>query len=153
VTIAYNPDGTERFTNFKTLIRSVPALKDWKWEDRFNTEKQLVGLLWMMQTLWAKLTFGQSFDRYAFALVSYNSGFGSLLKDRVLCQNSDGCDPNKWYGNVEFHSYKSQIPLVGYGQQSFFSISRDYPKTIQFTRSPKYKQWFTYVPPTARSAP
>jgi hypothetical protein len=70
------------------------------------------------------------------------AGVGSLLKDRVLCQYTQGCDPEKWYGNVELHSYKSTVPLNGYGNRSAFQISREYPKQIQFSRSDKYKAWF-----------
>jgi hypothetical protein len=142
VTIAYNRDGSERFTTFKMLTENVPRLKDWNWEDRYDVDKQLIGFLWMMQTLWDKLSFGRPLERYAFALASYNGGIGSILKDRVLCQSTQGCDPDKWYGNVELHSYKSPIALPGYGNRSPLAINREYPKAIQFTRSPKYQVWF-----------
>jgi len=74
----------------------------------------------------------------AFTFSAYNGGFGGVLKDRVLCSKTPGCDSSKWLGNVENTSFRSRTSVKGYGQ-SFFDINRGYVRNIMVVRSPKYR--------------
>jgi membrane-bound lytic murein transglycosylase MltF len=48
-----------------------------------------------------------------------------------------GCDPEKWFGNVEKTSLKAKTAVKGYGQ-SFYQINRGYVRSIWFDRRQRY---------------
>jgi hypothetical protein len=144
-TIAYHADGTERFNTWKDMKASNPALKEWTWENRFNSQLQLTAFVLKHRYNWGLLKFpiATEKDRLAFLYVTYNSG--GTFKDRILCSQTDGCDPTKWYGNVELYSTKSKVKLKEYGNRSMFEISREYPKNVLDVRTPKYVPFFIDV--------
>lgn len=137
-TVAYKKDGSERFNVWKDLIRLDPVLKaKWTWDNRFDAELQLRATVVKSKMSYDVIrfpTYNQE-EHLAFGFVTYNSG--SVLIDRRLCINVKGCDPSRWYGHVELHSSKSKIAQKGYGQ-SFFAISRAYPRNIMYVRREKY---------------
>lgn len=137
-TVAYNKDGSERFNVWKDLIRIDPVLKaKWTWDNRFDAELQVRATVVKSKMSYDAVrfpTYNQE-EHLAFGFVTYNSG--SVLIDRRLCINIKGCDPSRWYGHVELHSSKSKVAQKGYGQ-SFFEISRSYPRNIMYVRRDKY---------------
>ena len=83
-------------------------------------------------------------ERQAFMFSGYNGGVGGVLKDRIICKNTKGCNPNKWFGNVANYSFRAKIATKGYGQ-SFFEINREYVTNIMNVRWKKYVQiWGKY---------
>ena len=55
-----------------------------------------------------------------------------------MCSAIKDCDPDKWFDNVEKHSFRSRTAAKGYGQ-SFFDVNRGYVKKIMIERVEKYR--------------
>ncbi len=68
---------------------------------------------------------------------AYNGGFGGVLQDRQLCALKPGCDPNRWFGHVEFTSTKSREKWRGYGK-SAYAINREHTELVLNVRRAKY---------------
>lgn len=144
-TIAYNKDGTERFNVWADLRRTDPVLKaKWTWENRYDVELQLRGLMVKDKMSWSSIRFDTVNDEehMAFAAATYNSG--SVLVDRRICMAHPDCEPRQWFSTatlkgVEAYSSKSEVVQSGYGQ-SFRTISREYPQMLMRVRRPKYVQ-------------
>ena len=138
ITVAYKKDGSERFNVWKDLTKLDPVLKKkWTWENRFDSTMQIRATVIKSKMSYdaVRFTTANELEHLAFGAVTYNSG--SVLIDRRICIDTKGCDPSKWFGNVELYSVKARIAQKGYGK-SFFDISREYPKNILFVRRPKY---------------
>lgn len=142
-TIAYKPDGSVRFNKWLELrMRYRDRLAAWTWDNRWDARLQMVAFISMVRSLYQQFSFiTDAIQRVAFTLVGYNGGAGSAMQDRVLCRNTPGCDPNKWFDNVERQSLKSRVPMVGYGR-SPYEISREYPRNVLIVRRNKYEQLF-----------
>lgn len=136
-TVAYYPDGRERFNVWRELRQKHPELRDWTWENRFSPEMQIKAIILKNRYNWGTLSFpiATERDKYAFLAVTYNGG--STFRDRQICKSIRSCDSSKWFGNVELYSVKSKIPAKGY-KLSFFEISRKYPVNVLDVRRPKY---------------
>lgn len=141
-TTAYNADGSVRFNKWAELRTRCPSLRGWTWENRFDPAFQLTALVEMDKSLYRLWPDAASTrDRLGFTLSAYNGGEGHVRRDRLLCRNTDGCDPARWWGHVEHHSVKSRVPFKGYGK-SPFQINREYPENIMGFRLPKYLAFF-----------
>ena len=116
-------------------------LKDWKWDDRFNAEKQMIAVVVMLKRNFKVFRSAEKeIDQYAFALAAYNGGIGGIQADQRICRNTKGCNPNLWFGHVEHTSLKKKTAVAGYGK-SFFEINREYPVNILNVRRFKYKPY------------
>lgn len=132
---------TSRFNAFEEVKALEPRLKQWKWEDRFNPEFQMVAILAMLKRNFKTFkTSENDYDRYAFSLASYNGGVGGILADQKICKNTPKCNQFLWFNNVENTSLKKRTKVAGYGK-SFFEINREYPKNILEVRRFKYKPY------------
>jgi len=138
ITIAYKADGSERFNVFKEVKTMHPDLRNWAWEDRYNPLLQIKAIVVKNRVNWGSIKWETADldNKMAFLAAYYNGG--SPLKDRNLCVNTKGCDPTRWWGNVERYSTKSKTPLKEYGNRSIFQISREYPVNVLRVRRPKY---------------
>ena len=138
-TVAYDSAGNERFNVWAEQKKLDSRLSDWKWEDRYDPEKQLIGFVRFSKQSYdmMKFTTASEEDKLAFGLSAYNGGVGGVIKDRKLCAATKGCDPTKWFGNVELYSFKAKIKTPGYGQ-SFYDINRGYVKNVLKIRRFKY---------------
>lgn len=140
ITVAYRADGSERFNKFDELVKAHKSLRDWRWEDRYDPGYQLTAIVEMTHGLWRRVPPAADVtSQWAFTLSSYNGGVGGLLQDRRLCANAPGCDPTRWFGNIETHSVKSRAPQAAYGGQSWFSINRGYVRNVLTIRRAKYR--------------
>lgn len=143
VTRAYAADGSIRFDKQAELRAAHPKeLGAWTWERRYDPLLQLTGLVLLDRTEYARMRplAATTDDAWAFGLSAYNGGSGGVMKDRLLCQRTPGCDPARWFGNVELHSTKSRAKWQGYGE-SPYSINRGYVRQV-FERAPEYRRAF-----------
>lgn len=132
---------TPKFNTFEEVKQLDQRLKEWKWEDRFNPEFQMIALNAMLKRNYNIFkTVENPIDRYAFALASYNGGIGGIQADQRICKNTEGCNPNLWFGHTEKTSLKAKTKVSGYGK-SFFEINREYPYNILNVRRFKYKPY------------
>lgn len=133
---------TARFDNFAASRELHPSLRDWQWPDRYDAARQLRTMILMDKGNYRRLPgVPAGRERLAMMLAGYNGGMGGLLADRRLCASIAGCDPDRWFENVEKHSLKNKVAARGYGQ-SFFSINREYPRNILGFRREHYLEWF-----------
>lgn len=132
---------TNRFNAFEEVKALDSRLKDWKWDDRFNAEYQMIATVAMLKRNFKVFRSAEKeIDRYAFALAAYNGGIGGIQSDQRICRNTKGCNPNLWFGHVEHTSLKKKTAVTGYGK-SFFEINRKYPVNILYVRRFKYKPY------------
>jgi hypothetical protein len=139
-TIAYNHNGSERFNTWAELrAQYKSSLSGWTWANRYDPVFQVRAIVLKNKYNYGALKFpiANEFEKMAFTAVYYNSG--SPIRDRALCLNmrAKGCDPSKWFDNVEKYSLKSKVVVPGYGK-SFYDISRAYPRSVLILRRPKY---------------
>ena len=143
LTLTYNKDGSERFNTFKDVQALDKSLKGWKFSDRFDPDKQIRALVALDKSNWNKITgVADPVEHFAMTFVSYNAGPGRVLSDRRLCKAESTpktpCDPDKWFGNVEHHSFLKTLRAASGYSKTFFQTSREYPDNIINKRSPKY---------------
>ena len=145
LTVAYDAEGKERFNNFTVVKQEFSAqLGSWKWEDRFNPKYQLITQVLFVKKQLTEIKFEthDEIQKLAFTYSAYNGGFGGVLQDRTLCNNTVGCDPTSWFSlegklGVKDVSFKSKIKVKGYGQ-SFYEVNRNYVNNVLLERRPKY---------------
>lgn len=133
---------TPRFDNFKEARKLDVSLRDWKYEDRYDPSRQLRTMVLMDKAGFSRLSFIQDpRERLAMAFSAYNGGLGGVLADRRLCAQIEGCDPGRWFDNVERHSLKAKTAASGYGK-SFFDINRIYVRGVMIERRKRYAGYF-----------
>lgn len=144
---------TSKFDNFAEARKLDKSLQEWNFADRYDPRRQLRTLVLMDRSAYRSLTrfVPDPTERLAMTLSAYNGGLGGVLQDRRLCATVDGCDPKRWFGNVETHSLKAKVKAAGYGQ-SFFCVNRSYPQNVMFTRRVKYSTYFDEAPPAPRKS-
>lgn len=130
---------TKQFNNFNAIKKQDVRLRSWKWSDRYNPKYQVIALMDMDKNAWnmARFPTASPEERLAFTFAGYNGGSGGVLQDHTLCEHTRGCNPKKWWGNVEKTSFKKKTKIHGYGQ-SFFQINRTYVINIMKVRRGKY---------------
>lgn len=137
---------TDRFNNFEIIKQMDSKLKTWEWSDRYNPQLQIRALVVYNRHLYSsvKALTENPNDRNAFMYCAYNGGLGGLIKDRNICKGVAGCDPSKWFGNVEKYTFRNTKPVEGY-KKSFFDINREYVSNILKIRGPRYKEEWNNV--------
>ena len=143
ITIAYDKFGKERFNNFKAVKAMHKDMASWTWENRYDPSFQIKGMVLMDMNYYRMLHLPVEMpesEKYLFVIAAYNGGVGGTLADRKLCAKKKGCNPNKWYGNVELTSNKSKVKYKGYGK-SFFEINREYVSNIDKRWAVRYAQF------------
>lgn len=142
VTTAYREDGSIRFDKQAELRMRFPSLRGWtidRWDDPAYQLTALVEMDKSIYRLWPDAATTR--DRLGFTLSAYNGGEGGVRQDRLLCRNTGGCDPTRWFDHVERQSLKSKVAFKGYGK-SPFDINREYPHLVLGLRLPKYLPYF-----------
>lgn len=133
---------TPKFDNFAEARKLHGSLRDWKFEDRFDADRQLRVVVLMDRSAFNRLPFvGDQRERLAMTFSAYNGGLGGVLQARRLCAKVTGCDPDRWFGHVEHHSLKAKTKTAGYGK-SFFDINRGYVRAVMDERRHRYTAFF-----------
>ena len=76
-------------------------------------------------------------DRAYFADSMYNGG-GLVYKERRICKLRKGCNPDKWFGNVELIKDVRDKKVL-YGHKTAYDINREHVRNVFKLRLPKYK--------------
>lgn len=141
LTRAFRPDGTTRFDALGDITKSYPqALAGLTWDNRYDPTLQLRALVLKNKQGYELVGKASTdYDRLAMSFAAYNGGSGGLNSDRRACAGTPGCDPGKWFGNVEFTSLKAKAAVPGYGK-SFFAINREYVTNVMKVRRVRYTQ-------------
>ena len=140
ITRAFNSNGSKRFDALAELKAAFPKeLQEFSWDSNlYDPRLQLRAMVLKdYQNYRLILKTSSPEDRLAFAYAAYNGGMGGLNSDRRACAATPGCDPGKWFGNVEFTSLKAKRSVDGY-KKSFFEINREYVSNIMHVRRPRY---------------
>lgn len=140
ITRAFRVDGSTRFDALGELKNAFPQeLEKFSWtENLYDPELQLRALILKdLQNFRMVLNAATSEDRLAFAYAAYNGGLGGLNSDRAVCSATKGCDPSRWFGNVELTSRKAKKSVNGYSK-SFFEINREYVVNVMKVRRSRY---------------
>jgi len=139
LTRAWHPDGRLRFDALTEMSNRHPALRELSWANIYNRpDLQLRAVVLKVRGDFAALSaVSDRMSRLHFADAAYNGGLGGVNKERRACGLRHGCDPQKWFGNVEHVCLKSRQPL--YGGRSACDINRHHVKDVIFVRAPKYR--------------
>ena len=144
ITRAWSPNGSTRFDALAEMRDQHPAaLKDLNWSNVYaRPDLQLRALVLQSKGYFQGLTVvTDPMERLAFADAAYNGGLGGVQKERRACGLKPGCDPQRWFGNVERTCLKSHAPL--YAGRSPCDINRHHVQDVVLTRSPKYRGWLS----------
>lgn len=141
---AYNADGSVRMDTLKGLKQKYKTrLAEASWDNlKHRPDLQMRAGLALIRENWNHYrTISDPWERLAFADAGYNGGPGNVDKERRACGLKKGCDPNKWFGNVETTCLRGKNIIPAYGR-SICQISRDHPQDVLYNRLPKYKQQY-----------
>lgn len=123
------------------LAQFTPATAQWisgayKTElgnaDVLNPDWAIRAMLRYDARLFGELSAADDCERWAFVLSAYNGGLGWVIRDRRLCAGSVGCDPARWFGQVERTSPRSPTAM---------KENRGYPQRILKTTQFHYTAW------------
>ena len=141
-----NPDGSRgelRFDTLSSLSKKYPSLRELSWSNIYESpELQIRAIGYLYNENW-KIVVTLTDDvvsQLAFANAAYNGGIGmrgGLNGDISLCRMTAGCDPTKWFNNVENTCSKSSAVL--YGNRSACDINRHHARSV-LKRSIKYAE-------------
>ena len=131
-------NGKIRFDTLSELKRKYPrALKHLNWGNIKSKPKlQMTAVVLKWRDTFKRMPNVSFLTKVAFTDAAYNGGYGGLRKDRKLCGLRKGCDPKKWFNNVEKTCSKSKKVL--YGRRSACDINRHHVKDVLKTRASKY---------------
>jgi hypothetical protein len=138
LTRTWRADGTQRFDALAEIRAAFPKeLAALSWQTRDPALQLRALVLKDRQGFSLVLGTATQLDRLAMAFAAYNGGGGGVAGDRRACSATAGCDPGRWFGNVERTSLKAKAAVPGYGK-SFFEINREYVRNIMVVRRPRY---------------
>ncbi|MBC7621238.1 MAG: lytic murein transglycosylase [Candidatus Saccharibacteria bacterium] len=138
ITRAYRTDGTQRFDSLQAMRETYPDLSEWSWQNVYQRpDLQLRAIVLMSRANYQALRMVVATEpRLAFADAAYNGGLAGVQSDRRACGLKTGCDPQKWFANVEATCTKSRAAL--YGNRSACDINREHVEFVMRVRSSKY---------------
>lgn len=143
ITRAYRADGSTRFDALQEMAQRYPQLKGWNWGNVYD-RPDLALLAGVLKLHEGYATFTRTvkdpIQAALFTDLGYNEGNGRVQTDRRACGLKAGCDPQKYFGNVELTCTASKAPL--YGQRSPCDISRHHVRDV-WDRSAKYERLLT----------
>ena len=136
-------DGSTRFDSLAAMRTQHPVLSELSWSTIYQRpDLQLRAIVLMnLDNYKALAMIHAAADRLAFTDAAYNGGARDVRAERMACGLKSGCDPQKWFGNVETTCVKSQAAL--YGQRSACDINRQHVQAVMQLRSAKYRGFMT----------
>lgn len=142
ITRAYRADGSERFDALAELRSAHSELAGLTWDNVYKSpELQLRAIALKVQDDFKALAMvADPRARLDFADAAYNGGLGGVRSERRTCGLKKGCDPQKWFGNVELTCLKSKAELYG---RNACTINREHVQMVSRVRSAKYRGLMT----------
>lgn len=143
ITRAYHKDGSLRFDSLADIRRKYSLeLSEWNWYNVYDRpDLQIRAIVLMMRDNYKLYSIvPDKIEAYAFADAAYNGGASGVNSERRACMTISGCDPSKWFGNVEKYCMKSKVAL--YGKRSACDINRNHVTDVLIKKGPKYKPLF-----------
>lgn len=135
LTRSWRKDGSLRFDKLAEM-RQHPALQDLSWSTIYQRpDLQMRTMIVMVKADYQR--FAGTASPLAFADAAYNGGWGGVQQERRACGIKAGCDPQRWFGNVERVCLKSTAPI--YGTRSACDINRHHVTDVLTARAPKYR--------------
>lgn len=138
LTIAYRPDGSERFNSYRDAVR-YRALAGWDWQrDPYNTHYQLTYLVLTDRGNYRqmeRLHFADPAETFRAALICYNAGPGRVLARRAEALRR-GLPVDRWTGGLEQSWGRGETRML-YGRPLWQAVN-EYPRVV-FTRAGKYR--------------
>lgn len=143
ITIAYNPDGSERFNNFDQALRVTMMSKTITWAKRFDPGFQFTYAVLTDRSNFSTASkfFDDRESRMAGMLVSYNAGPGRLVQRKAEAIRRGIDPPRTWFNGLE-RIHPAGENRILYGRPLWVAIN-EYPSIIMHTRSPKYREPIT----------
>ena len=139
ITRTFRRDGRVKSDNLRSLKRKYPKeLKGLNWDnikDKPNLQLKAGLLLW--KDIWLRLPKKLPLKvRIAFADSIFNGGY-LLYRERRICKLRKGCDPDKWFNNVEdIKDLRNSKKL--YGNRTAYDINRHHVRDVLKVRLKKY---------------
>lgn len=136
LTRAWRSDGSLRFDKLGEMREAHPALRELSWSTIYQRpDLQIRTMIVMVKADYQR--FAGTAVPLHFADAAYNGGWGGVQKERRACGLKAGCDPQRWFGQVERVCLKSRAPL--YGTRSACDINRHHVADVVNVRAPKYR--------------
>lgn len=139
ITRAYRSDGSLRFDSLEeTRLSYHSELSELNWGNVYQRpDLQLRALVLMNRD--SAAPFRNTPGYLQFGDAAYNGGVAGVQKERRACTLAKGCDPGKWFDNVELHCLKSKQPI--YGDRSACDINREHVTNVFKVRPAKYETY------------
>jgi len=140
ITRAFDADGDLRFDALAATRALDPSLAEWSWANVYQRpDLQLRAIVVMQRDCFRRMTplIDDPVTRLHFCDAAYNGGWTGMQQERRACGLRAGCDPHKWFGNVEAVCLKSKVRWKGYGK-SACEINRGHVTMVMVVRRPKY---------------
>jgi hypothetical protein len=141
ITRAYNANGTVRMDALADYKQLDPSLAGWSWQDCAAVRYQLrAGVLKLRSNdvLCRRMGLSDNREVKACAAAIHNGGAGNMAKRIRTCRADDGCDPARWFANLERKCPQSRARMAGYGE-SLCEINSRYPARVE-GRMGKYEK-------------
>ena len=146
LTRTWHPDGRVRFDTLADMRRLYPqSLSELSWDTLRNRPDLQVRTMILMTRQSYKTLSGvkDPTERLKMADSAYNGGITNVIRSRAVCGLAKGCDPQRWYSNVERYNQKSTKIL--YDTRSPRDINNHHVRDVFETRMPKFEPLFKKV--------
>lgn len=143
ITKAYRKDGTVRFDTLSDLRNKYRSeLKDLSWDNvATRGDLQIRAMVLLVKDVYDGLYMvTDPMERLKMTDSGYNQGLRAVYNDRQLCGLTKGCNPQRWFDNVEKTS--SRAGVVIYGARTAESINREHVSSVFKLRLPKYDNYY-----------
>jgi hypothetical protein len=140
ITRTWRVDGSLRFDSLADAKRLDPALSEWSWSNVYaRPDLQLRAIVAMNRDCDRRMKsmVGAAQSRLELCDAAYNGGFGGMQQDRRACGQRLSCDPQLWFGNVEWTCTKSRVAAAGY-RRGPCDINREHVTMVAKIRTKKY---------------
>jgi len=140
ITRAYRADGSLRFDSLEAVRALDPGLSEWSWQNVYQRpDLQLRAIVVMNRHCFMRMSRLVHDPEQALEMcdAAYNGGYAGVQQERRACGQRDGCNPQKWFGNVAEVCLKSKVHWKGYSK-SACEINREHVEMVAVVRRAKY---------------
>lgn len=141
ITRAWNKAGQLRLDALAEARHLDPSLAEWSWSNVYTRpDLQLRAIVAMSRDCDRRLAkmVKDPQQRLDMCDAAYNGGYGGMQSDRRACGQRAGCDPQRWFANVELTCTKSKGAAAGY-KRGPCVINREHVEMVAVVRRPKYE--------------